>query len=411
MEKQAQPMLRVIRDHIENNQLFRSLYGDFRGDTKGRKWTDNELITGGRTAIGMREATFTAGAIGTTETGGHFDLIVSDDPVSEHNTETLEQNLRVLDDHRQLSAFLDKASVMILDGTRYAFGDLYGYVLDNPTGWDVEDVHSVETAEYDSLYTPEYLEAERSAQGARRYANWYRNLVIDDETAVFNADWFETWSGEFDDLPAKSGIVAAFDPAVGEKRDSDRVGKVVLARAGGGPCHLLEAKALRITPTQLIEEIFDTQKRYGPMGLKRIGIELVGGFKVLEYWLREEEKRRDTYVVRKELKPGTSPDAKRVRIRLLAPRYEARQIKHRVGMTDLEEQLLRFPLGEDDVPDALAFAVEMSRSLSRESKVVSEEEARQFERDAHLLAMKKSKPGELVLPGNFRLREPSWYEL
>jgi len=411
MEKQAEPMLRVLRDHIENNALFRGLYGNLRGDAKSLKWENKQLIIASRTAVGMREATFTAGAIGTTETGGHFDLIVSDDPVSEHNTETLEQNLKVLDDHRQLSAFLDKASVMILDGTRYAFGDLYGYVLDHPTGWDVEDVHSVETADYDSFYTPEYLEAERDAQGADRFANWYRNLVIDPETAVFKGEWFETWSGEFDDLPAKTGIVAAFDPAVGEKRNSDKVGLVILARAGIGPCQLLEAKGMRITPTRLIEEIFRVQAQYGPMGLKRIGIELVGGFKVLEYWLREEEKRRDTYVVRKELKPGTSADAKRARIRLLAPRYEARQIKHRVGMTDLEEQALRFPLGDDDIIDALAFAVEMSRGLSRESKVVSEEEARQLERDAAILAMRKSKPGELVLPGNFRRNEGTWYDL
>jgi len=387
-------MMRAIRDHFENGKAFKWLFGDVRGDRAGKKWSDKELILATRTSVGMREASITAGAIGKTETGPHYDLIVSDDPVSILNTQTRDVMDKTLDDHRQLSAVLDKHGVLVLVGTPYCWGDLYTYIEQNSTGWDVSEKKPVSQMNYDSFYTPQFLADERAVLGAHRYGCWYLLNPTNPEDAEFKQEWFTNWNGVVDELPPKAVTIVAIDSALCETRDSDRVGMVVIAKQAGGSVYVIEAKGLRMTSADVVDEIFRLEKAYSPAAL------VLGKAtfeRVLKKWVEEEAKRRDIFP-RLQTYKGEGQNKNDIgRMRSLIGRYQARRIKHTATMWDLEDELLRFPKGDHiDIADALAVAIDTASKYAGGGSV----------RHEALVGA----GGPRKLPGNFPVAVKDWYQ-
>ena len=73
----------------------------------------------------------------------------------------------------------------------------------------------------------------------------------------------------------------------------------------------------------------------------------------LQYFLEEEQRKRQIYFNINELKRNTTT-AKEMRIRGLIPLYKAGVIFHRKSDVELERELLQFPRGKhDDRADAL----------------------------------------------------------
>jgi len=203
-----------------------------------------------------------------------------------------------------------------------------------------------------SLFFPEklsheFLEAQKRSQGSYIFSNQYLNEIIPPELQTFKQTWFKYYQS----LPKKKSTFIFIDPALSEADTSDSTGIVVVHTDHDKRWFIEHASRYRISPTKLIDFIFELNTRYQP---QVIGIEEVAYQKALLYFLSEEMRRRKVIVPATGIK--YSPDkSKQTRILSLVPRFEWGHVFLNQGMADLELELLQFPRGShDDLIDALA---------------------------------------------------------
>lgn len=106
---------------------------------------------------------------------------------------------------------------------------------------------------------------------------------------------------------------------------------------------------------------FDMSERYQAMTGKRvvIGIEKAKYEKVMKWFLREAQKRRNSWLWFKDVNWGTKDKIERIMSRL-ANRYANHSVYHRRGMGALENQLTRLrSVAHDDIADAAAMLPEI----------------------------------------------------
>lgn len=193
----------------------------------------------------------------------------------------------------------------------------------------------------------EFLESAKQTMGSYIFSNQYLNEIIPSELQTFKQTWFKY----YDHLPIIKNTFIFIDPALSEADTSDSTGIVVCHTDFEKRWFIEHASRYRISPTKLIEFIFELNKRYKP---NTIGIEEVAYQKALLYFLGEEMRRRNEFVPACGIK--YAPDkSKQTRILSLVPRFEWGHIFLNQGLTDLEIELLQFPRGShDDLIDALA---------------------------------------------------------
>lgn len=203
-----------------------------------------------------------------------------------------------------------------------------------------------------SLFFPEklsneFLEQQKRSQGSYIFSNQYLNEIIPAELQTFKQTWFRY----YESIPRKKSTFIFIDPALSEADTSDSTGIVVVHTDSEKRWFIEHASRYRISPTKLIDFIFELNARYKP---QTIGIEEVAYQKALLYFLSEEMRRRGVIVPATGIK--YSPDkSKQTRILSLVPRFEWGHIFLNQGMADLELELLQFPRGShDDLIDALA---------------------------------------------------------
>lgn len=117
--------IREIKLHLESEKMTR-MFGEFRGST----WNSDEIIIKQRSRF-LKEASVTAGGVGTTKVGQHYDYYIMDDMNSPNNTNTKENAQKVIDHYKYAQSILEPEGTMVVIGTRYSANDLIGYILDN----------------------------------------------------------------------------------------------------------------------------------------------------------------------------------------------------------------------------------------------------------------------------------------
>lgn len=120
--------IREIKGHLESENMT-----DLWGCLVGPKWDEGEIILKSRTA-NKKEASITAGGLGTTRVGQHYDLIIGDDYNSPQNSETPEKCQKVIDHVRYNLNILNPGGEYSLIGTRYAERDVIGFMLSEVLG-------------------------------------------------------------------------------------------------------------------------------------------------------------------------------------------------------------------------------------------------------------------------------------
>jgi predicted phage terminase large subunit-like protein len=189
--------------------------------------------------------------------------------------------------------------------------------------------------------------------------NWLRNyaLVAEDPDKPFQALWFGVYDES--DLAGRLGsldVVAFLDPALSEAPTGcPRALVVVGAARDSGLRYVLDAWIERGTPKEMLDRVIETNKRWRP---RVIGIESNGGYALLKPLL---ESRPNSEWIPVRFVAHT--ESKEIRIERLAPAFEAgRWLFPRnppAGVRTLQEQLLSYPDGFADGPDALAGCDEM----------------------------------------------------
>lgn len=115
--------IREIKAHMKS-QMFQYLFGDLEGEV----WTQSELIISKRTKR-LKEASISAGGIGTTKVGQHYDVIICDDLNSPNNSNSIENAQKVIDHYKYNISILEPEGTYVVIGTRYASNDVIGHIL------------------------------------------------------------------------------------------------------------------------------------------------------------------------------------------------------------------------------------------------------------------------------------------
>ena len=121
-------LVREIKAIMESKN-FVELYGSW----KGPQWGEAEITIKPRTKV-YKEASITAGGIGTSKVGQHFDIILLDDINGSKNSDTPEKCAKVHEFYRYLASILEPNGEMMIVGTRYSQADCIGRILEDECG-------------------------------------------------------------------------------------------------------------------------------------------------------------------------------------------------------------------------------------------------------------------------------------
>ena len=122
--------LRTIKTICETNQDFIDVFG-VMGYTGGpRKWSEEELYFMTRTNPNIINPTFSAAGLDSATVGGHYDLIICDDLVSDKNTQSEEQISKTKRIFDTLFYLLNPGGEFWVIGTFWDQYDLYNSLLD-----------------------------------------------------------------------------------------------------------------------------------------------------------------------------------------------------------------------------------------------------------------------------------------
>lgn len=191
----------------------------------------------------------------------------------------------------------------------------------------------------------------QSVLGPYLFAGNYYNNPVSDDLVEFKADWFHEYKfEEVKDKLKTAKCIISVDPATKIKQTNDPSGIIVTKVDQDGYIYVLEAKAKKLLPNQLCDEIFNLVDIYNP---DVVTFEMVSSEILWEPLFMQEMKMRGKHFRFEKHEPGTG-DSKGTKIRKLIPYYARGQVYHRPGLTELEKQLREFPRNmNDDLIDAL----------------------------------------------------------
>lgn len=126
-DRQSRTFLEGIKSHIERNEKFRDIFGDWK-NVPG--WTGDSITIANRDPR-LKDPSIQVSGLNKPITGGHYDIIICDDLHSDKNSQTEDQCTRVVNHWKALFPILEPNGQMIVVGTRWSTMDLYGHILKN----------------------------------------------------------------------------------------------------------------------------------------------------------------------------------------------------------------------------------------------------------------------------------------
>ena len=356
MLKNSERNLGVVKNIITSGQRYRQLFGE---NYKEYGWTQSEITIFQRKNFLLKEPSISCASVDTIEVGPHYSHIIVDDLHSEKNSRTKEQIENVYEHLRLLISLGDaKGFSILVIGTRWAEGDLYGKILESHKNFESMVCPAVWPD--GSLFFPEVLSREkldtiRSIQGLDIFNGQYMNDPLPQgETASFKKNWFRY----IKECPKDIDLFITADPAISLAEGSDYFGLAVSGIDKGNNLIVADYAYGNWHPYQAIQKMFDLMQKYPQ--IKGIGIETNAFQKLYKFQLEAEMRTRNKFIRIYELKHYSQ--SKIDRILGLQPRYEQGCIYHMEWMkeTELEDELLKFPRGKKrDVIDALSFILEI----------------------------------------------------
>lgn len=314
---------------------------------------------------------------GSSVTGRGANLFIIDDPLKDRQEAESKVIRDGLWDWYTSTAYtrLEKDGAIVIIMTRWHTDDLVGRVLEKAkeTGEEWTVISFPAIAEEDE----KYRKAGEALWPAKKnladlnlikqlniydWSSLWQQRPISSENQVFHKEWFR-YFGDVDIKDKEMEYYVTVDLAISEKERSDNTAICVLAKESNKPeIYLVELNAGHLDPLQVIEYLFFIKGKYGHL-LNKVGIESVGYQRALQYFIEEEQRRRQVYFEVVELKATGSKES---RIRGLVSLLKAGVLYFRSNMTELEEELITFPLGKhDDRIDALAYVLQILEPTTR----------------------------------------------
>ena len=172
--------------------------------------------------------------------------------------------------------------------------------------------------------------------------------AVDPGSQTFTADMFV-----IEPRPRSyHAVYAIYDPARTTNVKSATTGKAVASWVGNRLV-VWEAEAKKWMPDEIVADIFATAEKYSPVA---VGVEENG----LNEWLLQPIRTRMVQEGRiVPLRPLRAPKGKYDFIRGLQPYFASHSVIFADHLPELQQQLLGFPTGHIDAPNALAYMLHM----------------------------------------------------
>ena len=368
-----------IKNHILGKiakSNLRDYLGEWETDPKTGKWNETDIIISRRRTAHPEPSVKTAG-IETSLVGSHYDIIIFDDIVSDKNVTTKEQMDKVAECYSKALSLLRPGGEVILVGTRWHFGDLYGKIIAENEESNIFDTFIMGCEEDGKLLfddigenslTREFLDLQRNQQGSYIFSCLYNNSPVDDLTAVFKKADFSFYGAiKNDDLY----MTCTCDPA-GEGEDFTAI--TVVGTDNKMDMHILEIVNAHLQPSDIVDKLIALSYKYK---YKMLGLEknfFRGMLRMeLERRIAQEKEENESFRLFgvREFQPSARKgEGKDNRIRALQPYHERGALKFpgekvellKGDFSKLAYQMLQFPRGKhDDILDSLAYHLELIR--------------------------------------------------
>lgn len=374
--------LATIKWHIERNEKFIDLCGDWKPKFKEAKWSEDSIVTITRTEV-ARDASIDTCGVDRSKVGAHPHVIICDDLHSEVNVKSALMRAKVLDHVINMYPMLQPGGTMLVIGTRWHTLDAYGKLL----ALDAKAVDEGQPPQYKTLirscyyddeegvkqlYFPTrlhqgFLDSVRYRVGDKKFALWYLNQPMDDSERIFDVSTIRRTSfNYFPDHPENGcpylvfdgesvpvNLTMAWDPAgINPKDTSDFHGVTVVGCDENSRWLIPYAKPIKERPDKVLEELAAVILYF--RHLDALIVESVGQSGTWAYLLQNYLQQKGIHcppIVFYKPPPFTDKNA---RIQTLQPLFKDHQIVVSRQSRELIDQLDNFPqLDYDDLLDSL----------------------------------------------------------
>ncbi len=283
-------MIRNIKMHLTANDVILDIFGDISEGSE--KWSEAEILSNRRTRPQL-SPTLYAASIGTTTTGLHAHVVFMDDLVVRENCDSVKemQDARVL--IQSMNPVIGPYGRLIVTGTRWSEIDCYSWIQQRnrkavekgeppPFEEYIRSVYYTDGNGEQQLFFPteipeEFIESERRELEGRYFYSWYFNQGYESGLKPFKNLLF--FDGEYSASPYKHvilkdeafageivpvSVALLIDPALTASASSDSFGIVVVAFDANGNRLFLEARELRMLPSDATFEIVSLLLTYEP---------------------------------------------------------------------------------------------------------------------------------------------------
>lgn len=305
--------LGLIRAHIEKNDIFRRICGDWTNP--GETWHTTALSLGGRTKFKAEES-LTASSIRVTKVSQHYDIAILDDLQTDKNITSkemiddvqsyLDLLLPILDPQTEgplARKEMVKHGPRIIVGTRWLFDDIYGRLIAKEQRRRREGkppslkmlVRRAYNKRRTKVYFPKrfpvsYLDSlqEESNMSRAHFSAQFLNDPLPEETQIFKLKHLGFYNskqcvmrGNVRPMPRLFHKFTVLDPSRGESDESDWSAFVTAAVDQNWNIFVWDVFRDRLVGNEpIIEKMFELHERYKPL---RFGVESVL-FQKSIYW-------------------------------------------------------------------------------------------------------------------------------
>ena len=407
-EDLATQQLYAIKSILEST-VYRRYWPDMinEQEAKREEWSFKNIKVDHpkRKNLGVRDRTVAARSVGGNTTGLHCDVLVFDDLVVPSNAYTEDGRSDVQASYSQFSSVANTGAISKVVGTRYHGKDIYAQMLGTEVDrYDNEgnvigselmyECYERKVEESGHFLWPrsqnprtqkwhgwneQELAKKRakyfaSGERAQYYAQYYNNPNSPD-TDDLSSDSFQYYESKyvterdgvwyFKDKPM--AIFAAGDLAYTEGARSDFTAFAVIGLTDDGFIYVLELDQFKTTKYERIytaaERLFEKWK------FKKLRMETNAGANLVVEYLKDRVRQEGkTLVVEGKRAEGEKTERCAA---ILMPRYQNKTIWHPRGglVTIYEEQVTLARPSHDDLRDAMAAAVEISKPPSKRRHV------------------------------------------
>lgn len=356
----ARHMLEEIKEHLAGNKKLIKLYGEFVGS----KWNEDEIIVTGRSRPNQTPTIMTAG-VDKTLTSTHFKRIIHDDLVARENIGTWEQIQKVIKFYTDSLDLLDKKDgKLVIHGTRWAFYELYGWLLKNHSKeFDIYKRRAIENGKiiFPERFTKEILRGLKKEKGMADWACQYFNHVYDTLHSLMKADEVNYYTDEdYNEYATKYPfyVTMVIDGAVGETDEHCKTAITIVGTTIWDEWVYLDERVGHWGPTEALEEMVAAVEKWQPT---KLGIQKTTFEKLYKMDLERLLNERKIYcpeIVELSKNPTIS---KHMQIMSLRPRIERKGLYWRPEHTELELTARQYPKTvSKDVLDSLSRHTEIA---------------------------------------------------